>query len=80
LAAGADAIVVSHPPDTESWRAVREAHARLHPGVPVCIELSPDAGRALSDEITVPGGHDAVGFVENVARDHRDARDGATTA
>lgn len=38
LAAGADAIVVSSAPDDERWRAVADAHAELHPGVPVCVE------------------------------------------
>jgi hypothetical protein len=38
LAAGADAIVVSNAPDDERWRAIVEAHADLHPGVPVCVE------------------------------------------
>jgi hypothetical protein len=43
LAAGADAIVVSNAPDDERWRAIVDAHAALHPGVPVCVE--PRAGR-----------------------------------
>jgi GNAT superfamily N-acetyltransferase len=38
LAAGADAIVVSNVPDDERWRTIVEAHAGLHPGVPVCLE------------------------------------------
>ncbi len=41
LAAGADAIVVSHPPDDEPWRALVDAHADAHPGVPVCVEPRP---------------------------------------
>jgi hypothetical protein len=38
LAAGADAIVVSNAPEDERWRTIVDAHASLHPGVPVCVE------------------------------------------
>jgi hypothetical protein len=38
LAAGADAIIVSNAPDDERWRTIVDAHAGLHPGVPVCVE------------------------------------------
>ena len=41
LAADADVIVVSHPPDDERWQALLAAHAEVHPGVPVCLEPSP---------------------------------------
>lgn len=41
LAVGADAIVVSHAPDDDEWKAVSDAHPRLHPGVPVCVETGP---------------------------------------
>lgn len=40
LAAGADVIVVSPPPD-DDWRPLLDAHRQLHPGVPV--EPSPRA-------------------------------------
>ncbi len=41
LVAGADAVVVSRPRDDERWRSLVDAHARAHPGVPVCVEPRP---------------------------------------
>lgn len=38
LAADADLIVMSRPPDDGRWRALRAAHGVLHAGVPVCVE------------------------------------------
>jgi hypothetical protein len=39
LAAGADAVVVAAPKgDAPSWRALCEAHARVHPGTPVVVD------------------------------------------
>jgi hypothetical protein len=46
LAADADAIVVSNAPDDERWRALVDAHASLHPDVPVCVEPRRSHGRA----------------------------------
>jgi hypothetical protein len=46
LAADADAIVISNAPDDEQWRALVDAHASLHPGVPVCVEPRRSHGRA----------------------------------
>lgn len=51
LAAAADAIVVSNAPDDERWRTIVEAHADLHPGVPVCVE--PRAGRRPAGQARV---------------------------
>jgi hypothetical protein len=59
LAAEADAIVVSNAPDDEAWRTVVDAHADLHPGVPVCIE--PRARRPISDpRLAAPQGGAAL--------------------
>jgi RimJ/RimL family protein N-acetyltransferase len=49
LVAGADAVVMSHPRDDARWRALAEAHGRVHPGVPVCIEPRPGT-RGADDE------------------------------
>jgi len=51
LVEGADAVVVSRAPDDERWRALVDAHAELHPGVPVCIE--PREGPAGPETLTV---------------------------
>jgi hypothetical protein len=39
LATSADAVVVVRPPDDDRWRLLLESHARLHPGVPVYVDL-----------------------------------------
>ena len=39
LAANADAIVVAPPVEDAARRALLDAHARLHDGVPICVEL-----------------------------------------
>lgn len=44
LAATADTIVVSHPPDEPRWRALLTAHADVHPDVPVVLEPGLPAG------------------------------------
>lgn len=44
LVQGADAVVVSRPRDDERWRSLVDAHARTHPGVPVCVEPRPGRG------------------------------------
>jgi hypothetical protein len=46
LARDADVIVVAPPPEDERWQAVLDAHAELHAGVPVCVELTSDAEAA----------------------------------
>jgi RimJ/RimL family protein N-acetyltransferase len=40
LAGGADLVVLAPPDDSEPWRALRAAHADLHPAVPVCLLAS----------------------------------------
>lgn len=71
LAAGADVIVVSRPPDTKEWRALRDAHATLHPGVPICVELPRTGGRARAHETPIePGAEsDVVAIVQRLARE-----------
>lgn len=54
LAAGADAIVISHPPDDDDWRALRAAHRDLHPGVPVYVERSRNGHATADDDRDVP--------------------------
>jgi hypothetical protein len=66
LAAGADAVVISHPPSTDSWSMLRAAHPRLHPGVPICVELTLPDGAAATGEIVLPPSE--VGIVEVVQR------------
>jgi hypothetical protein len=88
LAAEADAIVVSRAPDDERWAEVAASHARLAPGVPVCVE--PRFGH--DDEAGVPAGatrlpaddgreHPAhistvVTLVDRLARHHAASRRG----
>jgi hypothetical protein len=59
-------VVVAHPPGRDDWEALRESHARLHPGVPVCVELRPGQ-EPVGGEVEVAGG-DVVRFVERLAR------------
>ncbi|MGD9997027.1 MAG: N-acetyltransferase family protein [Ilumatobacteraceae bacterium] len=51
LAAQADLIVISNPPDDPLWDTIRARHAELHPGVPVCVELRGGSTSARSGEI-----------------------------
>jgi hypothetical protein len=67
LAAGADVIVISHPLDTSGWRALRAAHAHLHPGVPVCVESPGEAGDAAPEETIIAPDADVVAIVRCVA-------------
>ena len=53
LAADADVIVVSHPPDDERWTELLSAHANLHPGVPVCLEPSHLSAEGVEPSVTV---------------------------
>jgi hypothetical protein len=46
LVAGADVVVVLPRPDDERWRALLDAHARVHPGVPVAVDLPALSGTA----------------------------------
>jgi hypothetical protein len=69
LAADADAIVVSHARHDDRWLALPDAHAHLHPGVPVCVELAP-SDEAEGGELVVPRGDksEVVAFVQRLAR------------
>jgi hypothetical protein len=60
LAAGADTVVVSHPPDDDQWDTIIEGHARLHPGVPVCVEPRAPRPGAAAEPTTVPGGAEVI--------------------
>ena len=60
LAAGADAIVVSSAPDDVRWRAVADAHADLHPGVPVCVEPRARHRAGEPHVAASKGGHGAL--------------------
>ena len=82
LAAGADAIVVAHDAEDERWGALLDAHRRVHPGVPVCVETphpaapvtSGAAPAAPGDEPSVPrisrdaGAPAIIAFLERLAR------------
>jgi hypothetical protein len=70
LAAGADAVVISHPLADDRWMALPEAHRSVHPGVPVCMEIAP-AGDVPPGAEVVPRGSPAevVAFVDRLARD-----------
>jgi hypothetical protein len=87
LAAAADAVVVSNAPDDERWRALVDAHAELHPGVPVCVEPRAHRRRPRGPGLAArPGGtaitiddedpHVVVDLVERLASEHRRAAGG----
>lgn len=70
LVQGADAVVISRPPPEERWQALHEAHARLHPDVPVCIEVL-GAGVGTSDvtgDTVQDESRAVVGLVSRLAR------------
>lgn len=69
LAAAADVIVVSHPPDDEAWTTLREAHQRLHREVPVHVEPGRRPAPPAAGERTIPSGDDegVATFVRLVA-------------
>jgi RimJ/RimL family protein N-acetyltransferase len=50
----ADAILLHHPGDSERWEALRAAHARLHPELPVLVDLRAE-DRARPSEVDVTG-------------------------
>lgn len=82
LAAAADVIVAADVPDDDTWRRVVDAHAELHPGVPVCVERrgraasGPQPGPGAGAGGTVDAPHDddqLVAFVDRLAARHRAA-------
>ena len=68
LAAGADAIVVAHPREEESWRQLLESHASVHPGVPICLEPSHHDDERGSTTCPLVATSGVVAFVERLAR------------
>jgi ribosomal protein S18 acetylase RimI-like enzyme len=70
LAAGADAIVVSHPLHDERWSRLEAAHAELHAGVPVCVELGPrDEPRPGQRMVPRESEREVVAFVQRLISD-----------
>ncbi|HEX4980898.1 MAG TPA: hypothetical protein VFV63_04335 [Ilumatobacteraceae bacterium] len=72
LAASADVIVISNPPDGEEWKVLRAAHPRLHPDVPVCVALGGGTGQVelAETELGVDPDADVIAVVERVAEAH----------
>jgi hypothetical protein len=70
LAAAADAIVVARPRDEDAWQGLLEAHASVHPGVPVCLEPSRrDAADLPVDSCPIANESGVVALVERLARE-----------
>lgn len=68
LAAGADAVVISHPRHDARWAALPDAHRAVHPGVPVCMEVAPADGAPPGEQAVPQGGPaEVVAFVERLA-------------
>jgi hypothetical protein len=77
LAAGADVVVVSYPPEASAWDELLRGHPQLHPGVPVLVE-----GRApgtVPEGVVPLGTHDPAAIVDQVAR-HAAVRSAARSA
>ena len=70
LAAGADVIVDAVP--DEPGRFLLEAHRRIHPSVPICVEL-PSGERDLDAAVsTIPRGRSdaaVMGILERLVKD-----------
>jgi len=66
LAAGADVIVDAIPLGEARGRALLDAHGRMHPGVPVCVELS--AGASARHGSSPAEADDAVLVVDLLQR------------
>ena len=75
LAAGADAIVISHPPDDAPWHTVRDAHPRLHADVPVCVHLGRDGAPRPGEIVLGCDRTDPAAVVEGLAEDHAERLD-----
>lgn len=71
----ADAILLHHPADSERWNALRAAHARLHPEVPVLVDLRSD-DHARPSEVDVTGRRADEVLVEMARRVREARRDG----
>ena len=58
LASTADLVVDTLSSDTSAGRGLLDAHARLHPGVPVCVEFPPGAPTTGSQSELAPNSDD----------------------
>jgi hypothetical protein len=70
LAAGADVIVDAVP--DEPGRSLLEAHRRIHPSVPICVELPSGEGDLDAAVSKIPPGADdsvVMGLLERLAKD-----------
>ncbi len=70
LAAGADVIVDAVP--DESGRSLLQAHRRIHPSVPLCVELPSGEGDHTTPVSRIPPGASdtvVVGILERLAKD-----------
>lgn len=76
LAAGADAVVIANAPDDDEWRALADAHRRLHPGVPVCLEVR-DAGPDDRTDPPTVRGPAVVGLLRRLVDEPNDPEAGA---
>jgi len=66
LAVGADIIVAAQPGDP--GRALLAAHRRLHPSIPICVELPSDEGDLDGDLERVPSGANDVTVIDILQR------------
>lgn len=73
LVAGADVVVLAHPADTEEWHALRDAHPSVHPGVPICVELTRASSQVHSGELAIEpvAEADVVTIVQRLAATSR---------
>lgn len=70
LAAGADVIVDAVP--REAGRSLLEAHRRIHPSVPICVELPSEEGDLDGAASKIPRGTSnavVIGILERLAED-----------
>jgi hypothetical protein len=77
LARDADVIVVAPPAENERWDTVLDAHARLHAGVPICVELPSGVDAPLPESaVRAPRGgtHAVVALVQRLAGQAEAAR------
>lgn len=73
LAAGADVILLAGPPGSDC-AALLEAHAHLHPGIPICIDLAGHGDEPPAGTVPLPAGvgvDGVVAFLLDAAQGHR---------
>jgi hypothetical protein len=64
LVTEADVVVVSHPREDERWQHLLDAHAALHPGVPVFLEPAvPDSALAAASGCPIVSEAGVVSFL-----------------